>query len=86
MLFALLLPLILRVMGRFYASWVQEINGTELQQSAELPGKSKDYALLQAEEADDTELSMESGLNETGLLDPKEKAVRAEMMQLLMKI
>jgi hypothetical protein len=85
-LFVLLLPLTLRVMGRFYASWVQEIHGTELQKSAELPANSKDYALLQTEEADDTELSMESGLNETRLLDPKDKAVRDEMMQLLMKI
>ena len=86
MLFALLLPLTLRVMGRFYASWVQEINGTELQQAAELPANSMDYALLQAEEADDIELSMVSRLNEMRLIDPKDKAARDEMMQLFMKI
>ncbi|MFC5649450.1 sensor domain-containing protein [Paenibacillus solisilvae] len=85
-LFALLLPLTLRVLGRFYTSWLQEITGAELLQSDERSAKALEYEdMPQAENVDTNPLRLVSGLKD-GRPDPKDKATRAEMMQLISKL
>ncbi|GGD59973.1 hypothetical protein GCM10010911_17290 [Paenibacillus nasutitermitis] len=85
-LFALLLPLTLRVLGRFYASWLQEIAGSDRLHTNEQPASVSQYEESPQEQYPDAhQLRLVSGLN-GGRPDPKDSATRAEMMQLINKL